>query len=277
VKNPTRLEPLIEYGVIDKVVRSLLSGKEAQVYLVDCAGELCAAKVYKDQDERSFKNRSNYTEGRIVRNSRDQRAMNKGTRHGKARQEETWKSTEVDVMFKLDAAGVRVPKPYTFIDGVLVMECIASADGNVALRLADVQLEGESFDRVFDQIIQEVVRMLCAGIIHGDLSVYNILIEEAGPVIIDFPQAVDAATNGNARMILLRDVANITAHFKNGVPADKLRFGHEMWDLYERGELGPDTQLTGEFEVSADEIDPDRLLLEMREIEENEVMDNDLD
>lgn len=277
MKNPKRLVPLIEYGVIDNVVRSLLSGKEAQVFLVNCAGDLRAAKVYKEQDERSFRNRSSYTEGRAVRNSRDQRAMAKGSKHGRERNEETWKSTEVEVMFKLDAAGVRVPKPFTFIEGVLVMECITAADGGVALRLADVDFTPEQADIVFDQIIQEVVRMLCAGVIHGDLSVYNILMEEAGPVIIDFPQAVDAASNGNARLILLRDVANIIAHFKHGIPADQLRFGHEMWDLFERGDLTPDTKLTGIFAVPEGEIDPDLLLLEMREIEENEVLDAESD
>jgi RIO kinase 1 len=277
MRKPTRLVPLIEYGVIDKVVRSLLSGKEAQVFLVESEGELRAAKVYKDQTERSFKNRSGYTEGRTVRNSRDQRAMAKGSRHGREKAEETWKSTEVEMMYKLEAAGVRVPKPHAFIDGVLVMECITGPDGQPAPRIADCNFTKEEADIVFMQLIQEVVRMLCVGVIHGDLSVFNVLMEAAGPVIIDFPQSVNAAGNGNARMILMRDVANLTAHFGTGKPAHHLRYGHEMWDLYERGELGPDTQLTGRFKVPDHEIDPDKLLLELRQIEENEILDNDAD
>ena len=280
MKIPNQLAALIEYGVIDKVVRSLLSGKEAQVYLVEAGGKLCAAKVYKDQTERSFRNRASYTEGRTVRNSRDNRAMANRSRHGRERAEATWITAEVETIYKLDAAGVRVPKPQAFIDGVLGMECILGPDGGIAPRLADCPLRGEQADRMFAQIMSEVVKMLCAGVIHGDLSVFNILIEPAGPVMIDFPQAVNAAANANAREILLRDVANLTNHFLRGRPARERRHGHQMWDLYDRGELSPDTQLTGLFKLPDHVVNADNLVNEMRQIEEDEVLArqaNDLD
>lgn len=269
---PARLAPLVEYGVIDRVVRSLLSGKEAQVYLVESDGRLLAAKVYKDQAERSFRNRSSYTEGRSVRNSRDNRAMAKRTRHGRDRAEANWITAEVDIIYKLAAAGVRVPKPHAFVDGVLVMECIEGPDGGPAPRLSDAPLSGAAADEMFRRVMAEVVKMLCAGVIHADLSVFNILIEAAGPVIIDFPQSVDAAANAHARKILLRDVANITSHFKRGQPARELRYGYEMWDLYEAGELRPDTDLTGRFEIPEHHVDADMLVEEMRQIEEDEVL-----
>lgn len=269
---PNQLAALIEYGVIDRVVRSLLSGKEAQVYLVEAGGELRAAKVYKDQSARSFRNRASYTEGRTVRNSRDNRAMAKRTRHGRERAEATWITAEVDTIYALDAAGVRVPKPHAFIDGVLVMECIVGADGDIAPRLCDYPLHGSQADQMFAQVMTEVVKMLCAGIIHGDLSIYNILVEPGGPVIIDFPQAVSAAANAHARDILLRDVANVTNHFLRGRPAREKRHGHQIWDLFERGELVPDTRLTGLFKLPDHLVDADDLVQQMRQIEEDEVL-----
>lgn len=272
MRMPKRLAPLLEYGVIDRVVRSLLSGKEAQVYLVESGGELRAAKVYKDQAERSFKNRSQYTEGRSVRNSRDRRAMAKRSRHGREQAEANWITTEADAIYKLDAAGVRVPKPHAFIDGVLVMECVTGTDGGPAPRLADCAVSGERADLLFDQILREIIKMLCADTVHGDLSVYNVLVEPAGAVIIDFPQVVDAASNAHARDILLRDVANITSHFRRGTPAERLRYGHEMWDLYDKGELRPDTVLTGMFALPNHIVDADNLVNEMRQIEEDEVL-----
>ncbi|MEZ4459020.1 MAG: PA4780 family RIO1-like protein kinase [bacterium] len=277
MRMPARLVPLIEYGVIDSVVRSLLSGKEAQVFLVDVDGELCAAKVYKDQESRSFRQRSTYTEGRTVRNSRDQRAMAKGSRHGKERAEETWKSKEVEVIYKLDAAGVRVPKPRAFVDGVLIMECVIGLDGEPAPRLADCSFNEAEGEVLFERLIGEVVKMLCAGIVHGDLSEFNVLIDANGPVIIDFPQAVDAAGNSHAKEILLRDVANLIRRFKRGQPSKGLRHGWEMWDLYERGELTPDSKLTGHFDLPAHIVNADSLLQEMREIEEAEVLERVLD
>ncbi len=269
---PPRLVPLLESGIVERVVRPLLSGKEAQVYLVESEGRLCAAKVYKGATERTFRNRSRYTEGRSVRNSRDQRAMGKRSRHGRKRDEATWNAAEADMIYKLDAAGVRVPKPYAFVEGVLVMECIEGPNGGPAPRLAESTLEPEYANVVFEQLMREVVKMLCADVVHGDLSVFNVLIEDAGPVIIDFPQAVDAAANLNARAILLRDVANITAHFKRGRPARELRYGHEMWSLYERGELRPDTVLTGRFKLPAHEVNAERLMQEMREVQQEEAI-----
>lgn len=272
MRMPTRLAPLIEYGVIDHVVRSLLSGKEAQVYLVESDGRLSAAKVYKDQAERSFRNRASYTEGRSVRNSRDNRAMAKRTRHGRDAAEANWITSEVDTIYKLSAAGVRVPKPHAFVDGVLVMECIEGPQGGPAPRLADCPMDGALAAEMFDRVMTEVVKMLCADVIHGDLSVFNILIEADGPVIIDFPQSVDAAANANAKKILLRDVANITTHFMRHRPANERRHGYEMWELYEAGELRPDTKLTGRFTLPEHEIDADLLIEEMRQVEEDEVL-----
>ncbi len=272
MRMPPRLIPLLEDGVIDSVVRPLMSGKEAQVYLVEAGGQLRVAKVYKATTERSFRNRADYTEGRQVRNSRDQRAMNKGSRHGRDRDEETWKAAEAEVIYKLAAGGVTVPKPYAFVEGVLVMQCIEGPDGGPAPRLAECSFEPDHARTIFHQCIREVVRMLCVDIVHGDLSTFNILLDANGPVIIDFPQAINAASNRNAKAILLRDVANLTSHFMRGRPASELRFGHEMWAMYERGELRPDSPLTGRFHLPQHEVDAERLLHQMLEVEEDEAM-----
>ena len=274
MRMPPRLVPLIESGIIDSVVRPLLSGKEAQVYLVESQGELRAAKVYKGVNDRSFRNRGSYTEGRTVRNSRDQRAVGKRSRYGRERDEALWNAAEADVIYKLDAAGVRVPKPHAFIDGVLVMECIEGPNGGPAPRIGEWTFEREEALDVCNRLLQEVVKMLCADIVHADLSVYNVLLEDAGPVVIDFPQSVGASRNPSAKQILLRDVANILTHFRLGRDVEQLRHGHEMWDLYERGELIPESQLTGEFDLPQEEIDAERLLMEMDQIEEDEAMAN---
>ena len=274
---PPRLVPLIEYGVIDYVVRPLMSGKEAQVYLVECNGELRAAKVYKTTNERTFRNRSQYKEGRSVRNSRDQRAMGKRSRHGRKREESSWNAAEAETIYKLADAKVRVPKPYAFVEGVLVMECIQGPEGGPAPRLAECTLEDDYAEDVFERILREIVKMLCAGIVHGDLSLFNILLEDEGPVIIDFPQAVSAANNRNAKNILLRDVANITSHFKPGRPLNTLRYAHEMWALYECGDLLPDARLTGRFALPRHEVDAERLLIQMFEIDEDEVLADGLE
>lgn len=268
--------PLIEYGIIEKVLRPLLSGKEAQVYLVESGGQVRAAKVYKSTQERSFRNRSNYTEGRKVRNSRDQRAMNKrGSRYGREQDEAAWSTAEVDMIYKLDAAGVRVPKPYNFVDGVLIMECIHGPDGDVAPRISDCVFDKEEGISICDQIITEVVKMLCADVVHADLSVFNVLLGKEGvPVIIDFPQSIGASQNPHARKILLRDVANITDSLRFGRPPQELRYGYEMWDLYEKGELTPDTALTGKFDIPEHKVDPELLLLEMQQIEEDNALDS---
>jgi RIO kinase 1 len=270
---PKRLVPLIEVGVIDRVVRPLLSGKEARVYLVESGGELRAAKVYKDASTRSFRNRSAYTEARKVRNSRDQRAMKKRSAYGRERDEEIWNSAESDTIYKLHDAGVRVPRPYAFIDGVLVMECVEGPDGGVAPRIADCDFTDEEAKVVFDEIMRQVVLMLCADVVHADLSVYNILLDAHGPVVIDFPQSVGASSNPHARKILLRDVANITSHFPLGRPKEKLRFGHEIWDLYASGALEPGVELTGEFDLPDHAVDADGLIDELNQLEEDAALD----
>ena len=277
MRMPPRLAPLIDDGIIDRVVRPLMSGKEAQVYLVESDGELRAAKVYKEATSRSFHNRSAYAEGRKVRNTRDQRAMGRRSRHGRERDEEHWKSAEADVIRRLFSAGVRVPKPFAFVDGVLLMECITGPNGGPAPRLAECAVEPEEARALFEQLIGDVVKMLCADIVHGDLSLFNVLLEEEGAVIIDFPQSINAAQNRNAKRILLRDIANLTSELMKGVPLNRLRHGHEMWDLYERGELMPDTRLTGQFKLSRREIDAEQLLGQMHEVEEDEAMAQDED
>ena len=228
---PDSLTSLVDEGIIEEVVRPLLSGKEAEVFLVRAGGDLRVAKVYKEAHARTFKNRAEYTEGRKVRNSRDQRAMQKRSRYGRAQDEASWRSTEVDVIYRLHAAGVRVPTPYNFIDGVLVMEMIADAEGNPAPRLAEAGLDRGQALRVFDRLLAEVVRMLCAGVVHGDLSDFNVLMAADGPVVIDFPQSVDAAGNQGARRLLLRDVANLERFLGRFVPGHRPRaFAEEMWD-----------------------------------------------
>jgi RIO kinase 1 len=245
---PESLTALVDDGIIDEVLRPLMSGKEAQVYLVLSGGRESVAKVYKDAQRRTFQNRAEYTEGRKVRNTRDQRAMQKRTRHGRAQDEAAWRTTEVDMIYRLRSAGVRVPEPYHFIDGVLVMELVTDADGQPAPRLGELLLEREEAQRVFDQLLAEVVRMLCAGVVHGDLSDFNVLMAEDGPVIIDFPQAVDAASNQNARRLLTRDVDNLHRHLAKHVPGYVARpYAQEMWQLYERNALTPDTRLRGVF------------------------------
>lgn len=246
---PGSLETLHDQGIISDVVRPLMSGKEAQIYLVARGEELCVAKIYKEAQNRSFKNRADYTEGRKVRNSRDQRAMAKRTKHGREQEEAAWRSTEVDVIYRLHFAGVRVPTPYNFIDGVLVMELITDADGNPAPRLGDVQFSPEMAERVYHALIREVVRMLCAGIVHGDLSDFNVLLGADGPVIIDFPQSIDTAHNRNARQLLIRDVENLHRFRQKYMPsAPKPRYAEEMWALHENNALTPDTHLTGRFQ-----------------------------
>ena len=269
---PPRLEPLVEEGIIERIVRPLLSGKEAQVYLVEAGGQLRVAKVYKEAQERTFRNRAGYTEGRTVRSSRDQRAMARRSKHGRQADEAAWKSAEVQVLRRLYDAGLRVPTPYAFVEGVLVMECVLGEGGGPAPRLAECSLEGAFAARVRDQLLDAVKRMLCEDIVHGDLSPYNVLVEPEGAVIIDFPQSVNAARNTAAREMLLRDVANITALFLRHLPREERRYGHEMWALYERGDLRPDTPLTGRFALPSHEVDAERLLLEMLEIEEDEAV-----
>lgn len=266
MKTPARLASLLEDGLIDEVLRQLMSGKEATVYVVRCGEEVRCAKVYKEANKRSFRQSVDYTEGRRVKNSRQGRAMAKGSKFGRESQEAAWQSAEVDALYQLADAGVSVPVPYNFYEGVLLMELVVDADGHAAPRLNDISLTPEQARLHHQGLIQEVVRMLCAGIVHGDLSEFNILMSERGPVIIDLPQAVDAAANNNAREMLERDVNNLKDYFGHFAP-DLLssEYAKEMWALYARGDLKPDTSLTGRFHVSHKAVD---LKGVMREIED---------
>ncbi len=245
---PAALAPLVDDGLIEEVVRPLMSGKEAQIFLVVSQGELRVAKVYKDANQRSFKQRAEYTEGRKTRNSRDQRAVDKRSKYGRAQDEAAWKSTEVDMIHRLHAGGVRVPTPYAFSDGVLVMECVTDPNGNPAPRLGDLTLDPDSAEILYGRVMREVVRMLAVGVVHGDLSDFNVLVSGDEPVIIDFPQAVDTASNTNARKLLLRDVDNMHRFLNRFMPhLPRLAYAEEMWDLHENNALAADTRLTGRF------------------------------
>lgn len=252
MKTPPRLQSLLEEGLIDTVVRQLMSGKEAMVYVVRCGDETRCAKVYKDATERSFRQAVDYTENRKVKNSRQARAMAKGTRFGRQATEAAWQSAEVDALYRLAAAGVRVPRPHNFCDGVLLMELVTDEHGDAAPRLNDVDFTPEDARLHHATLLTEVVRMLCAGVVHGDLSEFNILLGvtdgHPGPVIIDLPQAVDAAGNNHAGRMLLRDVANLRGFFGRFAPELlQTDYGSEIWDLYQRGVLQPETVLTGRF------------------------------
>jgi RIO kinase 1 len=249
MKPPQRLVALIEEGLVDDVVRQLMSGKEAVVYVVRCGGETRCAKVYKSAEHRGFRQAALYQEGRTVKNSRQARAMGKGTRYGKQAREEAWQSVEVDTLYRLAAAGVRVPRPYGFFQGVVLMDLITDANGNAAPRLNDVVLSIEDARRWHRFMIEQIVRMLCAGVIHGDLSEFNILLDENGPVIIDLPQAVDAAGNNNAEVMLSRDVNNMRSYFGQFAPEIlESRYAEEIWFLFQKGKLSVESVLTGRFQ-----------------------------
>jgi RIO kinase 1 len=248
MKPPKRLQSLIDEGLIDTVVRQLMSGKEAMVFVVRCGDETRCAKVYKEATNRSFRQAVDYTENRKVKNTRDARAMAKGSRFGRKETEAAWQSAEVDALYRLAGAGVRVPKPYNFCDGVLLMELVADDHGDAAPRLNDVVFSPEDALEHHATLIKEVVRMLGAGVVHGDLSEFNILLAADGPVIIDLPQAVDAAGNNHAKRMLLRDVQNLKNFFGRFAPELLVTdYGHEIWDAYVRGELNVDAPLTGKF------------------------------
>ena len=256
LKIPRRIEPLVEAGLVDSVIHQLMSGKEATIYLVRCGDEIRCAKVYKEADQRSFRQSVDYTEGRKVRNTRRARAMEKGSRYGRKAKEEAWQSAEVNALAHLAAAGVRVPQPYNFIDGVLLMELVTDSEGNAAPRLNDVVFTPEQAREVHGVLIREVVRMLCAGIVHGDLSEYNVLFGSEGPVIIDLPQAVDAAGNAHAGKMLERDVANLAGYFGRFAPELlDTEYGKEIWSLYKSAKLRVETELTGRFEREEKPVD----------------------
>jgi RIO kinase 1 len=272
LKIPLRLQPLLDDGIIDEVVRQLKSGKEASVYVVRCAAEIRCAKVYKDLAQRSFQQRAQYQEGRKVRGSRDARAMSKSTRYGRKQQETAWKNTEVDALYQLVSAGVRVPQPYGFFNGVLLMELVTDAEGQSAPRLGEVALAPELAVEYHRFLIGQIVRMLCSGLIHGDLSEFNVLVGAHGPVIIDLPQAVNAAGNNNAFAMLERDVTNITATLGRFAP-ELLTTQHaaEMWALFELGELKPETPLTGIFVKDETAADVEEVMVAIDEAREEAI------
>lgn len=259
MRTPAGLQPLLDDGIIDEVIRQLKSGKEASVYVVRTGSEIRCAKVYKDMAQRSFQQRAQYQEGRKVRGSRQARAMAKSTRFGRKEREEAWKNTEVDALYQLVAAGVRVPQPFGFFNGVLIMELVTDAGGQSAPRLGEVDLSAAEAREVHQFLIRQVVRMLCTGLIHGDLSEFNVLIGPQGPVIIDLPQAANAAGNNNALAMLQRDVKNLADTLGRFAPELLTTdYAREMWALFQQGELKPDTPLTGIFindEPAADLVD----------------------
>lgn len=265
MKIPKRLLPLVEDGLVDEVLYQLMSGKEATVYAVKSQGEIRCAKVYKEAMNRSFKKAAQYQEGRKVKNSRRARAMEKGSSFGRRQQEDAWQNAEVDALFTLSKVGVRVPQPFGCYDGVLLMELVTDDEGNVAPRLNDVSMTSEQALEDHAQVMLYVMLMLCAGVVHGDLSEFNVLVDDYGPVIIDLPQAVNAAANNNAFSMLQRDVRNMTDYYSEFAPElQDTHYAEEMWALFEAGELTTDSELTGYFEFDNSEADVDTVLEEIK-------------
>lgn len=271
MKTPKRLLPLIEDGIIDEVVQPLMSGKEAAVFVVRCGSEIRCAKVYKEAAKRSFKQAVEYQEGRKVRNTRRARAMERGSKYGRKQQESLWHNAEVDALYKLADAGVRVPKPYGCFDGVLLMELVTNDDGSVAPRLNDVAMSEEQAREDHAVVMRDIVRMLCAGLVHGDLSEFNVLVDDYGPVIIDLPQAVDPTANNHAQRMLERDITNMTNYYSLFAPElAETKYHKEIWSLYEAGDLHPETALTGRFEEEEESADVDSVMQEIKAALEEE-------
>ena len=271
MKIPYRLEPLLQDGLIDTVTRQLMSGKEATVYVVRSGDDVLCAKVYKEANKRSFRQSVDYTEGRKVKGSRKARAMAKGSKYGKQAQEEAWQSAEVDALYRLADAGVRVPKPYNFYEGVLIMELVTDDTGNAAPRLNDISFTAEDARKHHQTLIKEVVRMLCAGIVHGDLSEFNILLGEDGPVIIDLPQAVDASGNNHAMGMLERDVKNLADFFGQYAPELlNTQYGKEIWALYAKGALSLEVELTGRVKENHKAVDLKSVVREIDTVKDDE-------
>ena len=267
MKIPKRIQPLVDHGLVDEVIRRLMSGKEADVYIVRCGTEIRCAKVYKEIAKRSFKQAVQYQEGRKVRNSRRARAMEKGSKFGRKQQEETWQNAEVDALYLLAGAGIRVPQPYDCLNGVLLMELITDDTGQVAPRLSDISMSAEQALEDHAVIIRYVIQMLCAGVVHGDLSEFNVLVDEYGPVIIDLPQVVYAAANNNAQSMFGRDVNNMKRYYGQYAPELlETRYAQEIWALYEDGELLPDSEISGHYEESSESADVDGVMVEIKSI-----------
>ena len=271
MKMPKRIKPLYEDGIVDEVLSQLMSGKEATVYVVRCGSDVRCAKVYKEAAKRSFKKAVEYQEGRRGRNSRRNRAMDKKSSFGRKQQEEAWQNAEVDALYRLADAGVRVPQPFGCFDGVLLMELVTDGDGDVAPRLNDVHLTEEQALEDHAVIMHNVAKMLGAGVVHGDLSEFNVLLDEYGPVIIDLPQAVDASGNNNAKRMLERDVENMTNYYAQFAPQlSNSQYAKEIWELYENAELSGSFELTGQYKESEHTADVDDILLEIKAAFEEE-------
>lgn len=267
MKIPKRIQPLVDDGLVDEVIRPLMSGKEAALYVVRCGKEIRCAKAYKETNQRSFKQAVQYREGRKGRNSRRTRAMDKGSKFGRNQQEQAWQNAEVEALYRLANAGVRAPQPYGCFDGVLLMELITDNEGHVAPRLNDVAMSDEEAHESHSVVIQYVMRMLCAGLVHGDLSEFNVLVDASGPVIIDLPQAVDAAANNHAQWMLERDINSMTSYYAQYAPElQNTQYAKEIWALYENGKLHPEVELTGHFEESTQAADVDAVLQEIEAV-----------
>ncbi|HJP98002.1 MAG TPA: PA4780 family RIO1-like protein kinase [Rhodanobacteraceae bacterium] len=270
---PAGLQALIDDGVIDEVLRPLKSGKEASVYVVRAGNEVRCAKVYKDMAQRSFQQRAQYQEGRKVRGSRQARAMVKASKFGRKEAEAAWKNAEVDALYQLAGAGVRVPQPYGYFGGVLVMEMVADAGGSPAPQLGKVELSAQTAREYHRFLVRQIARMLCEGLIHGDLSEYNVLVAPDGPVIIDLPQVVSAAGNNAARTMLRRDVGNITITLSRFAPELlDTHYAEEMWALFEQGKLRPDSELTGHFVFDEREVDVDSVMQSINDAREEAII-----
>ncbi len=266
MKTPKGLQALIDDGRIDAVLRQLKSGKEASVFVVACGEQIRCAKVYKDAEHRGFHKLAAYQEGRKTRGSRDARAISRRGRHGKRMQESEWTNAEVTALYRLAHAGVRVPTPYGVYDRVLLMELVVDAQGHPAARLNDVEMTAEQARLWHAFMITQIVRMLCAGVIHGDLSEYNVLLDANGPVIIDLPQAVAAASNNNAFSMFERDVNNMRSAFARAAPELlQTEYAQEIWKLYQAGALTPESALTGRFTEELAEADLGAVLDQIEE------------